>query len=259
MLVVVIVGIVVFYLISLAKQTFFAPAKPLEYIIQWATLQAKGSQSRLFQIKVHENVINCHALLWKIPPAYNAEKDTIGSAPDSVVIKQIIIHGPFSDDGKLIPYERNIKTVEPVYSDINLKPSSESFEEMSRKHWFSVATNSKSAKKVASPFKGVAKFDTLEYQFKDVLPRTIFFAPDVDSQPKEPWKYTVECTLPTSKKEDISNTYKLKVIPKNTLCFVTSEVDERIYAKFSIRYSQVAQIKTIVESVSTTLKQFMLN
>jgi hypothetical protein len=254
----VIVGFIIFYIISSIKQTFFTP-KPLEYLIQCATLQAKGGQSRLFQIKVYENILNCHALLWKIPPAYFAKKSATDPTPDPVVIQEITIRGSFADDGKLIPYDKNKKTDVPVYPDITLKPSWASFEEMSRIHWFSVATNSRSAKKVASPFKGIAKFDTLEYQYKDVLPRMIFFAPDVDSLPEESWKYTVECTLPTSKKQDTSNTYKLKVIPKNTLCFVTSEVDERIYAKFSIRYSQVAQIKTIVDSVSNTLKQMMLN
>lgn len=201
-------------------------------------------------------------MLWKIPPAYFAEKGLIGSIPESPVTTQIIIYGSFTNDGKLIPYDKNKKTKKieiPIYPKIFIKPSGESFEEMSRNNWFSVETKSMSAKKVASPFRGVAKFDTLEYAFKDVLPRKIFFAPDVDSQPAEPWRYTVDCSVRTSKKEDTRNSYKLKVIPENTLCHVKSEIDERVYAEFNIRYFQVAQIKTIVDSVSTTLKQFMLN
>lgn len=259
MLVVAIAGVVVYFIIYLAKQTIFAPPKPLEYIIQCATLQAKGSQSRLFQTKVHENIIRCHALLWKIPPAYYAEKDAIGSAPESMVTNEIIIRGSFTSDGKLMPFDKNKKTDAPVYSNITIKPSWASFKIMSHDNWFDSVKKVWDVKKIASNINGVEIFDSIESRHKDTRARAVFFTQDAAIIQLETWEFIAECYARNNSLDDIKNSYKTRELSKDSLCQVTSKIDERVFAKFNIRYSQVAQIENIVNSVSTTLKQFMLN
>jgi hypothetical protein len=228
----------------------------------------KNRDANVFQIKEYENIHDCQALLWRIPVKFKPEVKSLGANHNPDITQGVSIIGAFSSKGQLLPVSKDNtnETIDSdIYNKIELKSLGISFEEIF-KNELSLATSYANslnrAKKIDSKIKELEVYDSLDLEAKEPNARYVIFVPKIDADQKKLHHFIVECAAyKTNNQPKNWDERKLphNLLPANRSCVVRSQVNERIYAEYRIKYSQLPQIEAIVSSVSATLKQFMLN
>jgi hypothetical protein len=229
------------------------------YIIQCIAPVNKYKQTKNFKITENnlKNQRDCQALLWRIPAEYQPEIEYLGVKSNPNLTIKLSVNGTFTASGKFIPIN-NTNKKDAFTSKVVIESSGNDYAGLML--WrLDLDTKTYNAHKVISKINGLQVFDTLGY--KQVLDyrRGVYFIADKSNTSSSLNKFYVDCSFGVKKEEISLLTVPHNLLPASNNCRVESQLDERMYAIYDIKFSQLPQIEAITSSVSNTLKQFMIN
>jgi hypothetical protein len=169
------------------KQNIKEPNEPI-YIAQCMQILdnkstiTKNRDANIFQIKENENIIDCQALLWRIPVKFQPKAKSLGANHNPDVTQGVSILGAFSNTGQLLSISKENKNESKdfeFYNKIELNSLSTSFEDILdfRLHLATSNASPNRAKKIESKIKNLEVYDSIELDGKEPDARHVVFVP----------------------------------------------------------------------------------